>query len=103
AGFPPQSVVDWFADHNLPLKVEEDLRVFPVSNRGQDVVDTFLKIFNNPKIIVHYLEGIREVKQSENGKFQLSSKPKDYNFDSLIITSGGNAYAHTGSTGDGYA
>jgi predicted Rossmann fold flavoprotein len=41
-------------------------------------------------------------KQKE-GKFQIQTKKWTYTPDILILASGGNAYAHTGSTGDGYA
>jgi len=28
-GFSPEAVYEWFEDHDVPLKIEEDLRVFP--------------------------------------------------------------------------
>jgi len=36
--------------------MEEDMRVFPVSNDGKDVVKMFEQIFASEKIDVHYSE-----------------------------------------------
>jgi predicted flavoprotein YhiN len=38
ASFGPRKVYKWFEDHGVPLKVEQDMRVFPVSNNGKDIV-----------------------------------------------------------------
>ena len=43
--FAPGMVVEWFEDHGVPLHCEQDLRVFPDSNNGADVVGVFEKIF----------------------------------------------------------
>lgn len=44
--FSPKKVREWFDSHGVLTKCEEDLRVFPVSDRGQDSVDVFLKVFD---------------------------------------------------------
>lgn len=100
AAFPPQKVRDWFEAHDLKLKEEADHRVFPVSDKGEDVITVFDKLFKDPRIHLHFSEGITDVKFDQS--FKLISKKASYSFDKLIITSGGNAYAKTGSTGDGY-
>ena len=46
----------WFESHGVPCKEEEDHRVFPVSNRGEDVVGVFEKIFADEKIEIHFGE-----------------------------------------------
>lgn len=102
--FPPTKVMDWFAAHDLPLKVESDLRVFPISDNGKDVVAVFTKIFNDPRIRIHFTEPIKDVTLDHDGsEFKLTSSVAEYSADIVAITSGGNAYRHTGSTGDGYA
>jgi len=104
AGFPPDKVMEWFGKHNVPLKIEKDLRVFPQSDNGTDIVDSFIKIFNSHKdrMRVHFLEGVTEIVQVDNNDFELTTKKNKYIFDKVVITTGGNAYRHTGSTGDGY-
>src|SRR5688572_11522208 len=43
--FPPDAVYAWFEERGVPLKIEEDLRVFPQSDNGADVVGVFEALF----------------------------------------------------------
>lgn len=98
--FPPEKVFEWFENKGVPLKVEKDLRVFPKFDNGKDIVSVFEKCFKN-KIKTHLSQAIKVVK-FKNNKFYLISDKQEYEFNILVITSGGNAYKHTGSSGDGY-
>lgn len=95
--FSPKACWNWFEEHGVPLKNEEDDRVFPISDNGEDVVKIFEKIITN----IHYQEPVENLKPI-NEKFELTTNQQTYNFDFVVITTGGNAFAHTGSTGDGY-
>jgi len=102
SAFSPRDVMDWFQRNGVPLKIEKDLRVFPKSDIGSDVVNLFYKIFNkNQMVKLHLLETVKELR-SFNEQFIIVTNKNEYNFDLVVITSGGNAYKHTGSTGDGY-
>ena len=35
--------MDWFAQRNVSLKIENDNRIFPESNSSQTIMDCFLK------------------------------------------------------------
>jgi predicted Rossmann fold flavoprotein len=100
--FPPEKVVEWFESHGVPLKNEEDNRVFPKSDNGKDVVGAFEKLFSKNKVQVHLSEAVKNIIPS-NETFQLESNKGTYLFDVIVLTTGGNAYQHTGSKGDGYA
>lgn len=100
---PPEGVMAWFEEHGVPMKIEEDLRVFPKSDQGKDVVGALeremlragVEIFCSASVI-------RVMKHGE--KFRVSLKNERFFLcDAVILTTGGNAYRHTGSTGDGYA
>ena len=99
--FPPAAVMQWFEDHGVPLKTEEDLRVFPVSNDGHDIVGAFETLFKKTgtKLLLRH-----EVKSiSHAAAFTLTFKDgSTLTVDRLILTTGGQAHRHTGSTGDGY-
>ena len=99
--FPPDKVISWFESKGVPLKTEEDLRVFPESNIGRDVVKVFEKLFKN-RIFVHLNESVERITPLSEKEFHLKTKDSSYNFNIIVITSGGNAYRHTGSKGDGY-
>jgi predicted Rossmann fold flavoprotein len=102
--FWPKKCYEWFEEHGLGLKTEADNRVFPVSDDASEVLEVFDHIFAKyrDKIFFHYGEWVTGV--SKNGEqFLLKTGKNTYSYDILVLASWWNAYAHTGSTGDGYA
>lgn len=102
--FPPQAVFEWFEQHSVPLKTEDDLRVFPESDNGRDIVGVFERLFEvRRNVRIHLNQSVTGIEKIENG-FRLHIKSNDsVEVDRLVLTTGGQAYRHTGSTGDGYA
>lgn len=102
--FPPTDVISWFEDHGVSLKIEEDLRVFPVSDDGHDVVGAFERVFKQHEARFNLLTNT-SVKSIERvgDRFAIHTSRQDVMVDRVILTTGGQAYRHTGSTGDGYA
>ncbi len=105
--FWPRKVRNWFENHGVPLKEEADKRIFPISNKGTDLVWIFDILFADKKVHLHFNESVVSISEIKNisesdKKFQLTSASWTYNFDYIIITTWGNAYAHTWSTGDWY-
>ncbi|RAP29307.1 aminoacetone oxidase family FAD-binding enzyme [Candidatus Marinamargulisbacteria bacterium SCGC AG-414-C22] len=41
--FQPQDTINWFESRGVPLKVESDNRVFPVSNESQSIIDCLIE------------------------------------------------------------
>ena len=44
--------MQWFEDCGVPLKIEDDGRVFPVSNSPQTIIDCFLEEIKRHQIEV---------------------------------------------------
>jgi predicted Rossmann fold flavoprotein len=101
AAFPPAKVREWFEARGVPLKNEPDNRVFPVSDDGHDVVGAFEKMFELGGVQIHLTESVKTLLPTPAG-FTMETNKDQYEFDVVIITTGGNAYRHTWSTGDGY-
>lgn len=101
--FPPQMVMDWFETHGVPLKTEADGRVFPVSDDGKDVVGAFEEALIKGKAEVLLKKDVQHIEKIGT-KFQTQLKSGELlESDKVILTTGGQAYRHTGSTGDGYS
>ncbi|MEK7528762.1 MAG: NAD(P)/FAD-dependent oxidoreductase [Patescibacteria group bacterium] len=100
--FPPPSVMEWFENHGVPLKTEEDMRVFPKSDNGKDVVGALEKVLRDGKVEILLDTPITDVRKNGSGFVICDKSGKELEVDVLILTTGGNAYNHTGSTGDGY-
>lgn len=101
--FSPEAVREWFEKHGVPTKVEEDLRVFPKSDDGKTVLMAFERIFKEHGVgqfLFHEITDIKKVGKS----FQLHfSGYPPLTVDKVILTTGGQAYRYTGSTGEGYS
>lgn len=104
-GFPPAQVMAWFEAQGVPLKIEEDLRVFPQSDNGKDIVGVFERLFRESTQVHVWLKANVTKVEKIGEKFSLTVKGKAEPLlvDRLILTTGGQAYRQTGSTGDGYA
>ncbi len=101
--FSPADVYQWFESHGVLLKVEADSRVFPCSNDGHDVVGVFEKLFKTSKVRLILNTQVSDIKKVRQVfEVELKDKPPLL-VDKVILTTGGQAYRQTGSTGDGYA
>jgi predicted Rossmann fold flavoprotein len=102
--FPPADVYKWFELHGVPLKTQEDMRCFPVSNDGHDVVGAFEKIFVDSMVNVLLKTHVTSItKIGEQFSIIVRDEVEPLIVDKVILTTGGQAYRQTGSTGDGYA
>ncbi|MCL2086430.1 MAG: NAD(P)/FAD-dependent oxidoreductase [Oscillospiraceae bacterium] len=93
-------VMDFFEKIGVPLKTERGGRVFPVSDKAQDIVNALLKETRRLKI-----EVIRDriTRATKSVLFTLHGEKQTYNATKIIIATGGMSYPKTGSTGDGYS
>lgn len=98
--FPPTKVMEWFESQNVPLKTEDDLRVFPRSDNGKDIVGALEKALM-PLTQLHLQTNVTNI--SKRTGFIIQTKKEAITADYLLIATGGSAYRQTGSTGDGYA
>ncbi len=102
--FPPAAVRAWFEERGVPLKTEADLRVFPRSDDGRDVVAVFERLFAASARTELRLGGGAVRVRHADGAFVIELKDSSALAAArLVLAAGGQAYRHTGSTGDGYA
>jgi predicted Rossmann fold flavoprotein len=100
--FPPNAVCAWFEEHGVPLKMEADGRVFPVSDDGKDVVGAFQRLFKDSRVHLHMRQGVKAVSKTKSGFLLALDGDETLAVDALVLTCGGQAYRHTGSVGEGY-
>lgn len=96
-------MVEWFESHAVRLKCEDDQRVFPVSDNGGEVIWAFESLFRkySDQISIHFSTSVTSISHKDT-MFIVETSREQYICDILVLTTGGNAYAHTGSSGDGY-
>lgn len=99
--FTNRDLLDLLHRYGLQTKVERGGRVFPVSDRSMDVLETLRKMISDVSI---YTGCRTERILLENGKLvgvQLYDG-RIFKADRVILATGGVSYPATGSTGDGY-
>jgi len=81
--------MEWFESRGVPLKIEEDGRIFPVSNSSQTIIDCFLEQVKKYKIEVllnHPVQGIRY----KNETWELDTIKGVFSTPKLLIATGSN-------------
>lgn len=91
---------DYFQALGIGLKVEDNDRVFPVSNRATTIITILQRqlIENNVEII--YNKTVKDIKMGETKT--VVTNGGEYKCKNIVIATGGKSYPQTGSTGDGY-
>lgn len=102
--FPPDAVYAWFESHGVPLKTQTDLRVFPQSDDGHDIVGVFEKLFAASNVQIMLKASVTSMEKiGTEFSVYLKDQSTPITVDAVVLTTGGQAYRQTGSTGDGYA
>ena len=78
---------EWFDDRGVPLKIEEDNRVFPEANTSQAIIDCFQKAVDNLGIKVLTNCGVNSVYQQES-EWVVNTKEQTFKADKVVIAAG---------------
>lgn len=99
--FSTEDTVAFFEEAGVSLKVERGRRVFPVSDRAEDIVNALVKRVKaaGVKIVTGRVDGI-EARDGAICGCRIGQRLMEA--DAVIIATGGRSYPGTGSDGDGY-
>lgn len=102
--FSNDDIISLLESHGLQTKVERGGRVFPVSDKAKDVVDTLLNIFRSKGGTLLVDKMVSKI-LVENGSVKgvITKDGNKYNADAIILATGGASYPGTGSDGNGFA
>ena len=79
----------WFESRGVALKIEEDGRIFPASNRSQSIVDCLLDQADKAGVILQKSTRVNAVEKTENG-FLLRTASESIPTDYLLVATGSN-------------
>ena len=97
-----QETIDLFEAEGVAVKVEETGKVFPVSNKARDVLDALLRRLHRSGATLALEEPLRDLQARPPG-FALTTPGRVVAARRVILTTGGQSYPGSGTTGDGYA
>ena len=96
--FSTDDTISFFEGLDTPLKTERGKRVYPVSDKARDIVNAMRK-YAEPANVIY--QKVSSVKRLDNG-FTVKTATGTYDFDKVIIATGGRSYPLTGSDGSGF-
>ena len=81
--------VEWFSNHGVELKIEDDGRMFPVSNSSQTIIDCFLEATQKLGISVLTGQSVQSIFKKDNF-WKIETQNENYITEKLILATGSN-------------
>ena len=81
--------IEWFEKHGVALKIEEDGRMFPVTDSSQTIIDCFLNAVKKLKIEVLTGQSVQELFKSDT-YWKVSTNQGTFKCGKLILSTGSN-------------
>lgn len=101
--FSPQDTIDFLQKNGLKTVIERGNRVFPASGKSSDVISALTAYALNSGAEILTCSCVESIgKLTDKEGFSAVVSGKEYEFDKVVIATGGVSYPSTGSTGDGY-
>lgn len=100
--FMTGDTIEWFEKRGVELKIEEDGRMFPVSNSSQTIVDCFLNEAKKHHVDILYNQSVKSIQKSTSSPlskleddviahgFQIQTQSDIFCCKKLIIATGSN-------------
>lgn len=82
-------VISWFMERGVELKMEEDGRMFPVSNSSQTIIDCFLAEAKRLGIKIWFKKEVLKIRKEEKFELELKTGEK-LMADKVVMAMGGS-------------
>ena len=100
--FGPKEVINFFKGLGVKIKIENDNRVFPTSEKATDVLNALKRYLLENKVNIFLDSRVSRVILKDNKIEKLIAGDKEIIAKKYIFCTGGKSYPTTGSTGDGF-
>ena len=99
--FSNTDLVHFLNTHGLDTVVDKNGKVFPASQKSEDVLQLLLRECARHKVQIQCRQQVLKVAKSSEG-FVITTSGYVFSARVLVIATGGMSYPATGSSGDGY-
>nr|WP_256259949.1 NAD(P)/FAD-dependent oxidoreductase [Winogradskyella luteola] len=86
--FMTGDTISWFQERGVELKIEEDGRIFPVSNSSQTIIDCFLHEAKKHNVEILYNHSVKSIFQTDN--FKVETSQGIFNCNKIVVATGSN-------------
>ena len=89
--FMTGDTIDWFQKRGVELKIEDDGRMFPITDSSKTIIDCFLNEAKKHKVEVLYNQSVTSMSPRTLSKgFEISTKDSIYTCEKLLVATGSN-------------
>ena len=97
SNFNTNDIISFFNDNNCTLKEEDHFRMFPITNKAFDIVNTLENKMNSLGVKIKFNQLVEEVTNES-----VITTVDSFKYDYLVIATGGITLPATGSNGSGH-
>jgi len=87
--FASGDTIEWFEKHGVELKIEEDGRMFPVSNSSQTIIDCFINATQKLGIAVITGQSVQSIFKKDTF-WKIETQSDTYIVEKLVLATGSN-------------
>ena len=102
SAFGVKETIEFFNNRDCKTKTERGDRVFPESDKAQDVLDVLVKYMAENSVTVSCDSGVIDLEKQDNRITRLITNKGEIIAKNYILCTGGKSFPGTGSAGDGF-
>ena len=100
--FDNTDIISMLEKEGVKVKEERGNRIFPVSDKAEDVRTALEKILRKSGVKIKLNARVIEIETDDGKVKSVILENEKFSADKVILATGGRSYPLTGSTGDGY-
>ena len=90
--FQPGDTMNWYEEHGVALKIEDDNRIFPESNSSQSIIDCLVNECRKKNVKILTKQTVTEILPQENG-YKIHTTDQNYFADYVVFGTGSSPKA----------
>ena len=90
--FQPGDTMNWYEEHSVALKIEDDNRIFPESNSSQSIIDCLVNECRKKNVKILTKQTVTEILPQENG-YKIHTTDQNYFADYVVFSTGSSPKA----------
>ncbi|AUS05513.1 NAD(P)/FAD-dependent oxidoreductase [Pseudotamlana carrageenivorans] len=87
--FMTGDTIAWFEERGVELKIEDDGRMFPVSNSSQTIIDCFLSEAQKHGVDILYNQPVKSI-EKEGDAFVIQTSDNRFTSNKILVATGSN-------------
>ena len=90
--FQPGDTMNWYEEHGVALKIEDDNRIFPESNSSQSIIDCLVNECKKKNVKILTKQTVTKILPKENG-YKIHTTDQNYFADYVVFSTGSSPKA----------